>query len=131
MNLVIVESPFAGDIEKNQEYARACLRDCLLKGESPYASHLLFTQKGILDDSIPEERKLGIDAGLEWGKLANKTVIYTDLGISSGMEYGIKNAKANNREIEYRELPGFNLWLEKYQQEKNIEANKKSIGLKK
>lgn len=38
---VILESPYAGDVEKNIEYARLCLKDSLLRGESPIASHLL------------------------------------------------------------------------------------------
>ena len=38
---VIVESPYAGDIETNVAYARAALRDCLSRGEAPIASHLL------------------------------------------------------------------------------------------
>ena len=101
---VILESPFAGDIERNIDYARKCMRDSLIKGEFPIASHLLYTQDGILDDTIPEERKLGILAGLEWGKQAEKTVVYTDYGISSGMEWGIKSAQENNREIEYRTI---------------------------
>lgn len=102
--LVIVESPFAGDVERNKKYARACMRDCLLKNEAPYASHLLYTQEGILDDLIESERTLGIEAGLAWGDLAEKTVVYTDLGISRGMEYGIARAKQNNRPVIYRTL---------------------------
>ena len=36
------------------EYARACLRDSLLRGEAPIASHLLYTQPvASLDDSDP------------------------------------------------------------------------------
>lgn len=104
MKLVILESPFAGDIEANIEYARKCMRDCFLKGEAPYASHLLYTQEGILDDNVPEERLLGIDAGLLWGNHAIKTVVYTDRGISKGMEYGIARAKEIGREIEFRVL---------------------------
>ena len=53
---VIVESPYAGDVERNERYARACIRDCLLRGEAPFASHLLYTQAGVLDDTIKEER---------------------------------------------------------------------------
>ena len=34
MRLVILESPYAGDIERNVAYARACLRDSLLRGEA-------------------------------------------------------------------------------------------------
>jgi hypothetical protein len=38
MPLVIIESPFAGDIETNIKFARACMRDALLNGEAPFAS---------------------------------------------------------------------------------------------
>jgi hypothetical protein len=101
---VILESPFAGDVDANVEYARKCMRDCLMRGEAPIASHLLYTQDGVLDDNIPEERALGIDAGLIWGSQADKTVVYTDRGISRGMEYGIANADKAGRPIEYRRL---------------------------
>lgn len=101
---VIIESPFAGDVELNLKYARACMRDSLSRGEAPLASHLLYTQEGILDDSIPDERNRGIEAGLTWGKHANKTIVYTDLGITEGMELGIQRAKEEGREVEYREL---------------------------
>ena len=104
MKLVILESPYAGDVHKNELYARLCMNDCLLKGEAPFASHLLYTQPNVLDDDVPVERQLGIDAGLEWGKMAELTVVYDDLGVSKGMEYGIANAKAAGREIEYRQL---------------------------
>lgn len=70
MRKVVVESPYAGNVERNLAYARACLHDCLLRGEAPIASHLLYTQPGVLDDDRPEERKLGIEAGLVWGALA-------------------------------------------------------------
>ena len=52
MKLVIIESPYAGDIEKNVAYARDCVRDSLMRGEAPYASHLLYTQPNILDDYL-------------------------------------------------------------------------------
>lgn len=104
MKLVLLESPYAGDIVKNTQYARKCMRDCFLRGEYPFASHLLYTQDGILNDDIAEERFLGITAGLEWGKFADYTVVYTDLGISNGMRYGIENAEKSGREIIYRKL---------------------------
>jgi len=99
---VIIESPFAGNIQKNLKYARKCMRDCFLRGEYPFASHLIYTQTGILNDDIPKERKLGIDAGLKWGEFAQKTIVYTDLGISKGMKHGIELAKKQGRLIEYR-----------------------------
>lgn len=101
---VIMESPYAGDIEKHVKYARECVRDCLGRGEAPIASHLLYTQEGILDDDIPEERKWGIDAGLAWKEVAQKHVVYTDYGISEGMQYGIDYSVKKSIPIEFRRL---------------------------
>lgn len=117
---VIVESPFTGDRERNAEYLAACLLDCFNRGESPYASHAIGPL--CLDDDVPEERELGIKAGFVWRQFATKTVVYTDLGMSTGMELGVQDA--NNlrttrqwlrltilgipfpHQIEFRELGG-------------------------
>lgn len=107
MKRVILESPYAGDIEKNVAYARACVRDSLSRGEAPIASHLLYTQPTILRDEVPEERLWGINAGLAWGQVAEATVVYTDLGISGGMKYGIANAEKAGRPVEYRQIAGW------------------------
>ena len=102
--LVIVESPYAGDIEANEAYARAAMRDCLLLGDAPYASHLLYTQAGVLQDTDKAERKLGMEAGFAWGEKADATIVYSDLGISSGMAAGMDRAAAAGRPIEERHL---------------------------
>ncbi|AXE32748.1 hypothetical protein DK842_17935 [Chromobacterium phragmitis] len=107
MRLVIVESPYAGDVERNLRYLSEAMRDCLLRGEAPFASHALYAQAGVLDDAKLDERRLGIEAGLAWGRLADKTVVYADLGISSGMVYGIDRAAQEGRPVEYRSLPGW------------------------
>jgi hypothetical protein len=104
MRRVILESPYAGNIERNVAYARACVRDSLSRGEAPIASHLLYTQPGILQDGVPDERQLGIDAGLAWASAAEVTVVYADYGISQGMKYGIEHAQAAGRRIEFRAL---------------------------
>lgn len=104
MRRVILESPYAGDIEANIEYARQCIRDALERGEAPIASHLLYTQPGILRDDDPNERMWGINAGLAWGAVADATVVYTDRGISDGMRQGVERAKHDRRAIEYRVL---------------------------
>lgn len=104
MKRVIVESPFAGNVEYNLRYLRACLRDCLLRGEAPFASHALYTQEGVLDDGKPHEREHGIAAGFAWREAADKTVVYHDLGISGGMRYGIEHAERCGHEVEYRYL---------------------------
>lgn len=104
MRRVILESPSAGNVESNIEYARRCVRDSLLREEAPIASHLLYTQAGILDDGIPIERQLGIDAGLSWRAVAQASVVYTDRGISKGMQFGIDAAKAAGLPVEYRKI---------------------------
>jgi hypothetical protein len=105
MRLVIVESPLSGDVPTNQEYARLALLDSLRRGESPLASHLLYPQ--VLDDAEPDERRIGIEAGLAWGIHADATVVYTDKGISQGMKLGINRALAEGRVIEYRSLESY------------------------
>jgi hypothetical protein len=85
MRLVIIESPYAGDVEANVEYARACMRDSLDRGEAPIASHLLYTQPGILRDDYPDERRQGIEAGLAWRERADLAVFYIDRNWSGGM----------------------------------------------
>lgn len=104
MRRVIVESPYAGDVDRHTIYARMCVRDCLSRGEAPLASHLLFTQPGILDDGKSDERKLGIEAGLAWHPVCDAVVVYLDHGVSSGMIVAIDRAKANGIPVEERRL---------------------------
>lgn len=105
MRLVIIESPFAGDRERNRAYLEAAAADCKARGEAYYASHAFYTQ--FLDDDDPEDRAWGIAAGLAWGAKADATVVYMDLGVSRGMKEGIKHAEASNRPVYYRSLPGW------------------------
>src|SRR5690606_15923194 len=94
---VVVESPFKGadpaEAKRNLDYARAAVRDCVLRGEAPIASHLLLTQPGILDDGIAHERRRGIAAGHTWIGVAHAVVVYDDYGISEGMARGIERAR--------------------------------------
>ena len=91
---VIIESPYyspdPAEQERNIAYAMECLRDSLERGETPFASHLLYTR--VLDDAKAEERRLGLDAALGWIDRADRTAIYIDRGISSGMRLGIQRA---------------------------------------
>jgi hypothetical protein len=88
--VVIVESPFSGDMEANRKYAiRACV-DCLNRGEVPYASHLFFPQ--FLNELAPEQRELGLTAGYALWKAASKIVLYCDLGKSGGMVRALERA---------------------------------------
>jgi hypothetical protein len=65
--LVIIESRYAGDIDRNVAYARQALKHSLDRGEAPIASHLLYPQ--VLDDNDPAQREQGIAAGLAWRRV--------------------------------------------------------------
>ena len=101
---VILESPFSGDRETNASYLAAAMLDCLKRNEAPFASHGLYPQ--CLDDDVLEERCLGIAAGFVWRPAAEKTVVYKDLGISTGMQHGINHANELGQVVEYRLLGG-------------------------
>lgn len=104
MRRVVVESPYAGDVGANTEYLRRCLRDCLMRQEAPFASHGLYTQPNVLDDSVKEERKLGMEAGWSWIPLADAVVVYCDNGVNEGMLSGTARASQAGKAIEYRAL---------------------------
>ncbi len=99
---VILESPFAGQVGRNIGYARSAMLDSLNRDESPFASHLLYTQ--VLDDKDPSERKLGMTAAQAWYSTAEMVVVYQDYGISGGMQAGIDLAKSLDIPVEYRNI---------------------------
>lgn len=104
--IVVVESPYAGDLERNARYLDACLLDSLRRGEAPFASHGLYTRPGVLCDAHPAERQIGIEAGFSFRRVASRTVLYEDLGISEGMRQGIADSIRTGVVIEYRKLGG-------------------------
>ena len=126
VTFVIVESPYAPknhdpavaavELARNEAYLSAAMHDCFLRGEVPFASHGIYTRKGVLDDTKPEERKLGIEAGFKVAEglqaaalaLPNffsfKRLFYTDRGYSSGMSQGLQDANNRNQVYEMRSL---------------------------
>lgn len=111
---VVIESPYgtkadgtrctAEEVARNLRYLDRCIRDSLALGEAPYASHGFFTSEGRLDDNDPQQRKLGITAGLAWGAAAELVAVYTDHGITAGMRQGIDRHQSNFTKIEYRTI---------------------------
>ena len=106
MRLVIVESPFRATLERTEYqhrlYLSHAMRDCVMRGESPYASHGLLTES--LDDDDPVERALGIKCGWAWAEKADAVVCYGDLGISPGMRESIDRYHKMGLPIERRKL---------------------------
>ena len=99
---VVLESPYGNGSILYLKYARLAMRDSLSRGEAPIASHLLYTQEGILNDEIPKERARGISAGHSWIEVADLLVVYLDYGLSEGMLSGIKMASSCSVPLNFR-----------------------------
>lgn len=87
--IVYIASPYAGDIEGNIWFAKAVCRLAMEHGDTPVAAHLLYPQ--ILDDSIPEQRELGIRMGLKLLEACSELWLCGGR-ISSGMQEELKAA---------------------------------------
>jgi len=99
---VILESPYAGNVELHLAYARRCLLDSLRRGEAPIAFHLLYTQ--VLDDTVPDERHLGMMAGWAWRRSAHAGVFYIDHGMSPGMRSALTMYEDEGITVESRSI---------------------------
>ena len=130
MKRVIIESPYAGNYDLNEAYAELAMHDCLVNHiESPYASHLLYTRRFVLRDYVPHDRKLGIAAGFEWRNVSEKTVFYSDLGMSEGMEQGLQDCKDKMQPYAVRTLPN-GLWkmFVEFCQESDYDVPTRTVG---
>jgi hypothetical protein len=90
MKLIYVASPYAGDIERNTEFAKEACRFVMDEGHAFFAPHLLYPQ--VLDEDDPAGRELGLAMGrtvLEW---CDEVWVFGDT-ISSGMQAEIELAQ--------------------------------------
>ena len=104
MKLTYICSPCRGDYEKNiikaQEYCRKAMNDGLL----PIAPHVYFTQ--FVDDTNPEERKLGLRCGLQLLRYCQLIRVY-GCEVSAGMYDEIQLAGVLDIEIQVFGPPEF------------------------
>ena len=89
MKLIYVASPYAGDVQKNTEFAKEACRHAMSEGHAFFAPHLLYP--AILDDNQPQERQLGINMGLAMLSHCDELWCYGDR-ISHGMMEEIAEA---------------------------------------
>lgn len=101
---VIVESPYRAPnsrtARRNTAYAISAMKDSINRGEAPLLSHLLYPDA--LDDTIPDERELGITLGYAWWEAAAAVCFYCDLGWSMGMVNAKLLAQSRRIPIEER-----------------------------
>jgi len=104
MRLTVIESPYRADteadFERNLIYLDLCIRDAIIRGEAPFASHKMYP--GALREE--DERDLGIRCGFEWWRAASLVAFYTDFGWSPGMTRALVKAKTTNIKWEARKV---------------------------
>lgn len=87
--LIFIASPYAGDIKKNIEFARAACRFCIEQGHTPFAPHLLYPQ--MLNDNDPAEREIGLKLGHHVMEKCDEFWLCGDM-VSSGMQGDFEKA---------------------------------------
>ena len=104
--IVLIESPYAHThkwgIQLHEAYLEACLFDSLMRGETPIATHKLYTRA--LDDRIVDERRLGMLQAEIMLDFISIHAVYYDLGISKGMWWGIEQGERAGKRVEPRSL---------------------------
>lgn len=98
MKLVYICSPLRGNVERNIRKANGYCRFAATKSVVPLAPHAMFT--GFLDDTIPEEREIGLAMGLELIKRCSELWVFGNR-MSEGMKAEIKVAEELNIPIQY------------------------------
>ena len=96
--LVYIASPYAGDVLKNIEFAKAACRYAMRQNCTPVAVHLLYPQ--FLDDGNLMERAAGIRYGLEAMWQARELWVF-GASISEGMRAEIELAKDLKIPVKY------------------------------
>jgi len=97
IKLIFICSPYAGDIEKNTEAAKAYCRNTMHLG-IPIAPHIYFTQ--FLNDENVPERIAGMRAGLHLLKLCDEIHVYGEP--TDGMIQEIELARKLKKLIVYK-----------------------------
>jgi len=88
MLIIMVESPFAGDVERNIIYARRAMRYVIDRGHVPIVPHLMYPQ--VMDDTDPEERARALHMCDILRLRAHETWFFVDYGMSKGMKIAEK-----------------------------------------
>lgn len=83
MKTAYICSPYAGDVQKNKEYARMLCKWAINHDLAPICPHLYITE--VMDDQKPTEMESGLKIALELLQLCDVVIVGTSFGISEGM----------------------------------------------
>lgn len=107
MKCVIICSPYRADTAAKRmvhlAYVEVALADSFARGEAPFAPHRLYPI--VLNDGDASQRSQGMEAGKAWIANADLLAVYTDHGISAGMQSEIDLAERLGVETVFRSLP--------------------------
>jgi len=91
MKTAYICSPYSGDVKRNKQYARELTARAIQLGYAPITPHLYITE--CLDDNDPDQRELGLNAGIALLSVCNIIIVGKRYGISNGMEREIFKAR--------------------------------------
>lgn len=104
--LVYICSPYAGEVQKNVEFAKAACRYAMKQNCTPIAVHLLYPQ--FLDDNDPAQRETGLRMGHRVLEACDELWLCGSR-ISTGMAMELQEAKKLGipvREISAEQIQG-------------------------
>jgi hypothetical protein len=113
--VVVLESPYSGDIPLHVVYGQRVMTDSRSRGEIVIMPHMLWTQHHLAPHSYVDDwdekyevPNGGREVSLEQIKVlrerADKVIFYTDYGMSSGMQHGLDHCKERNIPYEMRTI---------------------------
>lgn len=127
--LCYICSPYKGDTERNETYAAALTRAAVMKGYTPIMPHLYITK--VLDDRNPQERAMGMEAGLHLLESCEAIMIGGLYGISEGMQREIEAANRMGKTFMYMDTAEANvmdaLFLQTVGNRKDVNGWKKDF----
>jgi len=88
--VIFIESPYAGNVVTNVEYAKAAMLDSIKRGETPIVAHLMFPRA--MDDGDPRQRELALRMCRTLRTRCDAVAFYVDLGTSDGMRRAMEEA---------------------------------------
>lgn len=112
--VVMVESPYSGDIDRNVRYLQLCMAECgVLHNELPYASHAIMTQHSRCKNHYVSDynkkwnvltRDYAIKVSQRMRHRCDRTVFYIDRGWSTGMKAAKLYCQTHGLPFEERQL---------------------------
>lgn len=105
-DLVVVVNPWVGlgAGKKAEAYLRNCIRDCIARGELPWAAHCMFDLSRALYIEDAEQRTEGLYLQKMMILKSDKLAVYQDHKISLEMQQTILFARIHGKAVDNRYL---------------------------